>query len=358
MRVDFKTRYEQDLRLFPHRTDLLGNGALLLCMLAAPLVLPKYFLGELTFLLVYGVAAVGLMLLSGFAGLISLGHAAFMGIGAYTHAIFLEAGLPFILSLPLAGIVAGAIGILLGIPALRMTGLYLAIATLAFSIIVEHVIGKWEALTQGHGGMQVPEASLAGFDMGDIESFYYTALAILCLVIVGTANLLRSATGRALIALRDSEIAAQALGVNLPYAKVVAFSLSAGITGIAGGLFAHRIGWLEPGSFNVVLSLQLLMMVVVGGLGSLKGALLGVAFLGVLEPAIAILKDYLPSAIAGTAGMQLFLFGLVLVLFVLFEPLGLYGRWLKIKAYFDHFPMYRRATFQRTKTYMKSERYR
>jgi branched-chain amino acid transport system permease protein len=356
MRFDFKTGYRQDVRMFRHRSDVIGNGALLLCMLAAPLILPEYFVGELTFLLVYGIACVGLMLLSGFTGLISLGHAAFMGIGAYAHSILLEAGLPFIVTLPIAGLITGAIGMLLGIPALRMTGLYLAIATLAFSIIVEHVIGKWEGLTHGHGGMQVPDATLLGLDIGDITDFYYVALVILCLVILATTNLLRSATGRSMIALRDSEVAAQALGVNLAYTKVVAFALSAAITGMAGGLFAHRIGWLEPGSFNVILSLQLLMMVVVGGLGSIKGALLGVAFLGVLDPAIAILKDYLPAAVAGTAGFQLFIFGLVLVFFVLFEPRGLYGRWLKVKAWFDHFPMYRRATFQRTKTYMKSER--
>ena len=358
MRFDFKTEYQQDIRLFRHRSDVIGNGVLLAALLLAPLVLPAYFVGELTFLLVYGIAGVGLMLLSGYAGLISLGHAAFMGIGAYAHSIMLEAGLPFIVTLPAAGLITGVIGMLLGIPALRMTGLYLAIATLAFSIIVEHVIGKWEGLTQGHGGMQVPDATLFGLDIGDITDFYYVALVILVLVILGAANLLRSATGRALIALRESETAAQALGVNLAYTKVVAFALSAAITGMAGGLFAHRIGWLEPGSFNVILSLQLLMMVVVGGLGSLKGALLGVAFLGLLDSSIAILKDYLPSAIAGTAGFQLFIFGLVLVLFVLYEPLGLYGRWLKIKAWFDHFPMYRRATFQRTKTYMKSERYK
>lgn len=358
MRFDFKTRYQQDIRLFRHRSDIIFNGVLLALMCAAPLVLSQYFVGELTFLLVYGIAAVGLMLLSGFAGLISLGHAAFMGIGAYAHAIMLEAGLPFVVTLPLAGLITGAIGALLGIPALRMTGIYLAIATLAFSVIVEHVLGKWESLTQGHGGMQVPDAVLLGLDVSDITGFYYVALGVLVLVILAATNLLRSGTGRALIALRDSEIAAQALGVNLAYAKVVAFAFSAAMTGVAGGLFSHRIGWLEPTSFNVILSLQLLMMVVVGGLGSLKGALMGVVFLGVLEPAIAILKDYLPAAVAGAAGLQLFVFGLVLVLFVLFEPLGLYGRWLKIKAWFENFPMYRRATFQRTKTYMKSERYR
>ena len=183
-------------------------------------------------------------------------------------------------------------------------------------------------------------------------------VAVLMLVLLGAINLLRSQTGRALISIRDSEIAAQALGVNLVATKVTAFGLSAAITGIAGALFAHKITWLEPTSFNVILSLQLLMMVVIGGLGSLHGAVFGAVFLGLIDPVIAIAKDYLPAGFGGKAGLQLTVFGLLLVVFVLFEPLGLYGRWLKIKAYFKIFPMYRRATFERGKSYMQSERYR
>jgi branched-chain amino acid transport system permease protein len=219
-------------------------------------------------------------------------------------------------------------------------------------------MGKWESLTHGHGGMQVPEATVFGFDLSDAATFYVVALVVLTLVILLAANLVRSQTGRALIAIRDSETAAQSLGVNLARTKVVAFAFSAAITGVAGGLFAHRITWLEPNSFNILVSLQLLMMVVVGGLGSLKGAVYGAIFVGLLDPAIAILKDYLPPTLAGKAGLQLTVFGLILVVFVLYEPLGLNGRWQKVKAYFKTFPMYRKATFERGKAYMQSERYR
>lgn len=358
MRYVFKTRYDQDIDIVRYRSDFVSYGLLMAALIAAPFVLSEYFVGEIAFLFVFAIGSVGLMLLAGYAGLVSLGHAAFMGIGAYAHAILLGQGVPFVVSLPIAALISGAIGTLLGIPALRMTGLYLAIATLAFAVIVEHVLGKWESLTQGHGGMQVPDASIFGFDLGETTTFYFVSLVVLMLVLLGAINLLRSQTGRALISIRDSEIAAQALGVNLVATKVAAFGLSAAITGIAGALFAHKITWLEPASFNVILSLQLLMMVVIGGLGSLHGAVFGAVFLGLIDPVIAIAKDYLPAGFGGKAGLQLAVFGLLLVVFVLFEPLGLYGRWLKIKAYFKIFPMYRRATFERGKSYMQSERYR
>ncbi len=358
MRFVFKTRYDQDIALVRYRSDVVSYGLLLAALVAAPFLLSTYYVGEISFLFLLAIASVGLMILAGHAGLVSLGHAAFMGIGAYAHAILLGQGVPFLISLPVAGLVAGSIGILLGIPALRMTGLYLAIATLAFSVIVEHVLGQWDGLTAGHGGMAVPEATILGLDVTAGPVFYFVCLVVLIIVILLAANLIRSQTGRALIAIRDSEIAAQCLGVNLAATKITVFAVSAAITGVAGGLFAHKITWLEPTSFNVLLSLQLLMMVVVGGLGSLKGAVYGAVFLGLLDPAIAILKDYLPKEIAGQTGLQLTVFGVILVVFVLYEPLGIAGRWVKIKAYFQTFPLYRRATYERAKTYMKSERYK
>lgn len=358
MRYVFKTHYDQDIDLVRYRSDVVSYGLLAVAIVAAPFVLSDYYVGEIAFLFLLAIASVGLMILAGHAGLVSLGHAAFMGIGAYAHAILLGQGIPFLISLPIAGLIAGAIGILLGIPALRMTGLYLAIATLAFSVIVEHIMGQWEGLTAGHGGMSVPDATILGLDITDGTVFYFVCLVVLVLVICLAANLLRSQTGRALIAIRDSEIAAQSLGVNRAVTKITVFAVSAAITGVAGGLFAHKITWLEPTSFNVLLSLQLLMMVVVGGLGSLKGAVYGAVFLGLLDPAIAILKDYLPAEIAGQTGLQLTVFGVILVIFVLYEPLGIAGRWVKIKAYFQSFPLYRRATFERGKSYMQSERYK
>jgi branched-chain amino acid transport system permease protein len=358
MRYVFKTSHDQDIDLLRFKQDWGWYAALAAVLLAAPALLSTYFVSELAFVFVLAIASVGLMLLTGFTGLVSLGHAAFLLIGAYVEAHALRAGIPFPLSLVLAGLAAGAIGILLGLPALRLTGLYLAIATLAFSQIVEHLFAHWKFLNAGEAYLSVPNPSWGNLRLGGGVGYYYVALAVLAGTIFLCLNLLRAPLGRAFIAVRDSPIAATTLGVNLPLTKASAFALSAAIGGFAGALYAHKISTLTADSFDVLLSLKLLMMVVVGGLGSIKGAVLGAVFLGLLDTAIAHVKDYLPPHIANQAGLYLFLYGFILVQFVLFEPLGLAGRWTKIKAYFQGFPIYRRAMFKRTKAYMTSERMR
>lgn len=358
MRYVFKTSHDQDIDLLRHKEDWGWYAALAGLLLAAPALLPGYFVSELAFVFVLAIGSVGLMLLTGFTGLVSLGHAAFLLIGAYVEAHALRAGIPFPVSLALAGLAAGAIGILLGLPALRLSGLYLAIATLAFSQIVEHLFAHWKFLNAGEAYLSVPSPRLGGVRLGGGVGYYYAALVVLAGTIFLCLNLLRAPLGRAFIALRDSPIAAVTLGVNLAVTKATAFALSAAIGGFAGALYAHKISTLTADSFDVLLSLKLLMMVVVGGLGSIKGAVMGAVFLGLLDTAIAHAKDYLPARIAGQSGLYLALYGVILVLFVLFEPLGLAGRWAKIKAYFQGFPIYRRAMFKRTKAYMTSERMR
>ena len=356
MRYVFRTAHDQDIDLMRFPADWGWYAALAAALVAAPFVLSPYLVGELAFLFVLATASVGLMLLSGFAGLISLGHAAFLGIGAYVEAHALRLGVPFPVSLVLAGLGAGAVGLVLGVPALRLTGLYLAIATLAFSLIVEHLMAHWKWLSAGETFMTVPKPLLFGLDFGGGRPFYFAALVVLALVVVGVLNLLRAPLGRAFIALRDSPIAAETLGVALARTKAMAFALSAALTGLAGALYAHKITVLNAESFNVLVSLQLLMMVVVGGLGTVRGALYGAGFVGLLDPALARIKDALPKGLGGEIGLQLALYGLILVAFVLFEPAGLAGRWAKIKAYFQAFPLYRRATYKRGKSYMASER--
>lgn len=358
MRYVFKTSHDQDIDLLRHKQDWGWYAALAALLLVLPVLIPAYHLSELAFVFVLAIGSVGLMLLTGFTGLISLGHAAFLLIGAYVEAHALRAGIPFPVSLALAGLAAGAIGILLGLPALRLSGLYLAIATLAFSAIVEHLFAHWKILSAGEAFLSVPNPAIGGVRLGSGIGYYYVALAVLAGSILLSLNVLRAPLGRAFIALRDSPIAAVTLGVPLARTKATAFALSAAIGGFAGALYAHKISTLTADSFDVLLSLKLLMMVVVGGLGSIKGAVLGAVFLGLLDPAIAHLKDYLPPHIAGQSGLQLALYGLILVFFVLFEPMGLAGRWAKIKAYFQGFPIYRRAMFKRTKAYMSSERMR
>lgn len=358
MRFQFKTRYEQDIDLFRDNVDKFWYGALAIALLAAPLLLHEFWVGELSYVFILAIAGVGLMVLTGYTGLVSLGHAAFLGIGAYTHAVLLKMGLPLIVTVPAATLLSAFFGALIGFPALRLTGVYLAIATLAFAFIVEQALSRWDSVTGGFAGFAVPRPEIFGITLTDTIPFYFVCLAFLVFAIWATLNVLRSPVGRAFVAIRDSEIAAQSMGVNLAAYKTLAFAMSAGLTGLAGTLFAHKISFLAPDAFNIILSIQLLLMVVVGGLGSIHGAIFGALFVGALPQMIAIIRDFLPASIARQPGLEPGIFGMILVLFILFEPLGIYGRWRKIKLYFSLFPLYKRATFKRQKSYTKSERFR
>jgi branched-chain amino acid transport system permease protein len=358
MRFIFKTDYDQDIRLFKHREAVFWYALLVAAVIAAPLVLDRYLLSQATFVFIYAIAGVGLMLLSGYTGQISLGHAAFFAVGSYTEAILIAKGVPIFISLPTAGILAGLTGVVIGLPALRLAGIYLAIATLAFAIIVEEILARWESVTNGTLGILVDPITVAGIEFTEEWQIYYICLGVLVLILLAAINILRSPTGRAMVAIRDSEIAAQSMGVHLARYKTIAFAISAAFTGVAGGLYAHRLGYISPESYTILLSVEFLLLIVVGGLGSLHGAVFGAIFVIVLPQMVAVLKEYMPSGIANQTGIDAGIFGLVIVLFMLYEPLGLYGRWLKIKHYFAIFPMYRKATFKRQKTYAKSDRLR
>jgi branched-chain amino acid transport system permease protein len=380
MRFQFKTSYGQDIRLFKDKVDASWYGLLAVVVLALPALMSDYYVGEATWVFIYAICGVSLMVLVGYTGLVSLGHAAFLGIGAYAHAYFLNQDLPWVVAMALAVVLTTASGIVVGLPALRMTGIYLAIATLAFSVIIQEVFSRWESVTHGFAGLPVSKPVIFGVSFQQEASFYYLCLFFLVVVLWLTRNLLRSPTGRAWIAIRDSEIAAQSMGVNLAIYKSIAFAYSAALMGLAGALFAHKIAYLAPDIFTILLSIQLLLLVIVGGLGSLHGAVFGAIFVALLPPLIAILRDSIPASMADAAaatnikllailgegvgnflkkpGVEAGIFGLILVLVILLEPLGMYGRWVKIRVFFSTFPMYRGATFRRQKSYMRSERLR
>lgn len=358
MRFIFKTRYDQDLQFFKHRVSAGWYAALFVLLLAAPHFVPDYYRSQMIFIFIYGVVGFGLMLLSGFTGQFSMGHAAFLAVGAYTEAILQARGMPFVVSAPVAVVLASVTGVVIGLPALRLTGIYLAIGTLAFGFIVEEILARWESLTGGNSGMTVPSAKLLFSKInGEIE-FYYLCLA--CVIIAGVLvfNLLRSPTGRAFIAIRDSEVSAQSMGVNLSAYKTLSFALSAGLTGLAGALYAHQIKFISPEQFTLAVSIEFLMMIVIGGMGSLHGAIFGAIFVISLPEFIGGMKDFLPQVVAEQTGLKSTIFGVIMILFVLFEPLGLFGRWIKIRTYFSLFPLYKRGMFQRQKAYQKSERMR
>ena len=356
MRFIFKTSYEQDIRLARHGGHVFWYSVLLLFMLAAPWLLPEYWLAQLTFVLIYGVVGLGLMLLAGYTGQFSLGHAAFLGVGAYVQGALTNLGLPFPLAMLCAALVAAAVGVVVGLPALRVKGIYLGIATLAFGFIVEEVFARWESLTGGNAGMHIKSPAMFGWKIDSGAGFYFLCLVTVVLVTLGVLNLLRTSTGRAFVAIRDSEISAQSMGIHLARYKTLSFALSAALAGLGGALYAHQIQFLSPDQFSILQSIDLLLMVVIGGLGSVHGAFLGAAFLIAMPQLIATVKDYLPAAIGYAPGLQGFVYGVVLIAFVLFEPLGLYGRWLKVRTWLQLFPFYRKGMFKRQKSFQKSDR--
>jgi len=356
MRFIFKTDYNQDIQLAKHGGHVFWYGLLGLFLLVAPWVIEEYWLAQLTFVLIYAVVGLGLMLLSGFTGLFSLGHAAFLGVGAYTQAVMVNAGVPFPIAMACAGLLAAAVGMVVGLPALRVKGIYLGMATLAFGFIVEEALARWESVTGGNSGLSVSPPALFGWELESTNEFYFLCLVVAVGATLAIVNLMRSSTGRAFVAIRDSEVSAQSMGIHLARYKTLSFALSAALAGIGGALYAHKIQFLSPEQFSIIQSIDLLLMVVIGGLGSIHGAFLGAIFLIVMPQLISLGKDYLPAAIGQAAGLQGAVYGLVLIAFVLFEPMGLYGRWLKVRAYFQLFPFYRRGLFKRQKTFQKSDR--
>ena len=356
MRYIFKTGYEQDIRLAKHGGHVFWYAVLLLVLLAAPWLFAEYWLAQLTFVLIYAIVGLGLMVLAGFTGQFSLGHAAFLGVGAYTQAALTNAGVPFPIALALAGLLSAAVGMVVGLPALRVKGVYLGVATLAFGFIVEEVFARWESVTGGNAGIHIKSPNLFGWVLESGESFYFLCLVIAVLATLAVLNVLRSPTGRAFVAIRDSEVSAQSMGIHLARYKTMSFAISAALAGVGGALYAHKLKFISPDQFNIIQSIDLLLMVVIGGLGSVHGAFLGAIFLITMPQVISLGKDYLPAAIGQAPGLQGMVYGLVLIAFVLFEPMGLYGRWLKVRTYFQIFPFYRKGMFKRQKSFQKSDR--
>lgn len=366
MRIVFKTSYDADIRLFKHRAQAFWYLLLLAIAIALPFIIGEFWLGEFTSMLIWSVAGMGLMLLVGHTGQASLGHAAFLAVGAYTNVILMESfGLPFLLSLPLAGIAAGIAGALIAIPTTKLHGIYMAIATLAISILTEDIIVILEPWTGGVNGMFAPDIEIFGMNFnryGNITGMYWLYLAITLLILLGYRNTLRSPLGRSFAAVRDSEISAQAMGVNLPRTRTLSFAMSCAITGIAGAMMGHFSGIFNNETFNIVISITMLMMIVVGGIGFIHGAFLGAFVIVFLPQAISFTRDAIGGLFGGgnlsIPGIESGVFGAILIFVILFEPMGIYGRWLKIRTYFELFPFYRRDMFRRQKSYLKTERMR
>ncbi len=295
----------------PRRVALAALG---LALAAWPWVAPRYGVYLASLILVNAVVALGLNLLSGYTHQLSFGHAGFLAIGAYTAALLTlhAAGLPLPLTLAAAGLLTGLVGVALGLPCLRLEGLYLTMATLAFGFVVTEAILNLDGLTHGADGLRVPPAALGPWRLATDTARYYVVAAVAALLVAAAVNLTRMRVGRAFLAIRESEVAAQASGVPVAAYKTIAFGLSAFYTGVAGGLFALVVGFLSPDAFDVFLSVDFVVMIILGGLGSVPGSLLGAAVVTVLHDWLAAFQNYRPL-----------IFGAILIGCMLFMPGGI-----------------------------------
>ena len=289
-------------------------GLAVVAALGWPLVAPKYLVFLGTLVAVNAIVAIGLNLLSGYTNQLSFGHAGFLAIGAYVAALLTlqVPALPVPLTLLAAGLATALVGLALGIPCLRLEGLYLAMATLAFGFVVTEAITNLDWLTRGNDGLRVPLARLGPWTFGTDAARYYLAVAVAAAMILAALNVAATRTGRAFLAIRTSEIAAQASGINAAAYKTIAFVLSAFYTGVAGGLFAFVVGFLSPDAFDVFLSVDFLVMIILGGLGSVLGSVAGAAIVTVLNDSLAGFQAFRPL-----------IFGAIMITCMLFMPGGL-----------------------------------
>jgi branched-chain amino acid transport system permease protein len=336
------TRYIDDMALFQNQWVKVWLFIFVALLFFCPLVLSYYQLSILNEMAIAVIGALGLNLLIGFTGQISLGHGAFMAIGAYSTALLTgNLNLPFVLSLPLSGLMAALLGMVVGVPALRLKGLYLALGTLAFGFIVEYILFHWE-VTKGDLGMAVKRIQLGSYVIKTEAEYFYFFITLATLAIITAKNIVRSKIGRSFIAIRDRDIAAEAMGIPLTKYKIMAFGLSSFYAGIAGCLIAHYQRWIVPGSFDLSVSIAFIAMIVLGGMGSILGSVLGAIFITGIPHGIVyvtdMLKENYPSLTALIVDFKLGIFGLIVVLALLFEPQGLAGIYRRVKTYWITWP--------------------
>ncbi|ACL05192.1 inner-membrane translocator [Desulfatibacillum aliphaticivorans] len=347
--MDMERDHYEDVAFFTSRLGvlwfvILASGLLLFPFIASN-YLKTYYIYVANCIAVNIIAAIGLNLLVGCTGQISLGHAGFFAVGAYaTAALTGKLGAPFLPSLLIAASISALLGFLLGLPALRLEGPYLSIATLGFGLTITQIIGKIQYLG-ARQGLHAPDLVVGPFNLNSDAEKYYLFAAMAFAACLFARNLMKTRVGRAFIAIRDSDVAASTMGVNLMIYKTLAFAVSAFFAGLAGGLYAFVLGYIQPDTFNLLMSIMFLAMIVVGGLGSISGAVAGAVLLTWLDLTlrnvldVPVLGDWLKSlsqsyfSITGVSNIQYIVFGAIMVLIMLFEPLGLHGIWLRARRY-------------------------
>ena len=343
---NFNKSYHEEITIF--ETDfgrlwmLIG---LLLLFGVIPFISSAYTLYIINIIGIYTIAAIGLNLLIGYTGQISLGHGAFFGVGAYTAAILAtKAGFPFWAALPAAGLMTAAVGMVFGLPSVRLKHLYLCIATLAGQFIIEYVIVQWETLTGGASGIVVANTTLFGLDLGNDRTFFYVIFVCLVFLTWVAVNLVRTRFGRAFIAIRDNDRAAEGMGVPIFQYKLLSFAISSFFAGIGGALYAYYMMSITPEPFNLWLSIEFIAMIIIGGLGSIPGSVFGAIFIVGLNEVLSLATEYLMNvgASAGAAitiaPLREFVYGLAIILFIIFEPKGLAEVWRIVRSNFRLWP--------------------
>jgi branched-chain amino acid transport system permease protein len=348
--MDMKRNYYEDIQLLDSKVLRVWFLMLIAFLVIYPFLAPNYYIYMANYMAIHVIVTLGLNILVGYTGQISLGHAGFFALGAYFTVLSMtHLHLPFLLALLLGAFIAAFFGFILGLPALRLEGPYLAIATLGFGMAITQVIGRWQVFG-GRMGLEAPPLTLFTYILDSDRQRYFLIVTITFLMILAARNLMKTKVGRAFIAIRDSDIAAETMGVNLVYYKTLAFAVSAFYAGVAGGLFAFLLGFINPSTFNFILSIYFLAFVIVGGLGSIFGSIMG----GIVMTWLMLTLDKIQElphigtalvsfskgwmSLTGLPNVSSIVFGLIIVLIVVFEPLGLYGFWIRTKIYWKTWP--------------------
>jgi len=343
---NFKERYEQELTIFETDFGRIALVAGIVLLFGSVFFIDEsYLLYVINSIGIASIAAIGLNILVGYTGQISLGHGAFFGVGAYAGAILAtDVGVPFWLAVPAAGFVAALIGMVFGIPSGRLKGLYLTIATLAGQFIIEYLLVHWESLTKGTMGIILPLPVLFGIEVGTDISFFFVIYVSLILMTLVATNIVRTRYGRAFIAIRDNDRAAEGMGIPIFRYKLLSFGISSFYAGFAGALWAYYMTSITAEPFTLGLSVEYLAMVIIGGLGSIPGAIFGATFIISLNEVLRLVTDILMNmdTLQGIeltmAPLRELAFGLAIVLFILFEPRGLAEVWRIIRSSFRLWP--------------------
>ncbi|TCD14903.1 branched-chain amino acid ABC transporter permease [Oricola cellulosilytica] len=344
---DFRTTYKADQFLLQTRWIAIWTMLAIALLGAAPALVDGYIVSLMILIGIYGIAALGLNILVGMTGQISLGHAAFFGFGAFSSAwLNSTTGIPVFFTIPLAGLMTTAVGMIFGLPAARIKGLYLAIATLASQFILQDFFARANWFSGGSSGSLAETVTIFGFPLDSDERYYYLVLFWTLISLFAVANLKRSRDGRALVAVRDHYLSAEIMGINLTKYRILAFGISSFFAGLGGALFGHYLGYVSAEGFTILLSIQFLAMIIIGGLGSVMGTILGTAFIVLLpqfmEAFTGGMLDIFPNALAGLASGQAYIkemsVGAAIILFLIFEPEGLAHRVKLIRQSWKLYP--------------------